>query len=59
MSKHATPEQMFRRAIAIEHEAETYASVGMLQQAKDMREVAGDIRRLAMEASAKVARMGE
>lgn len=47
---HATPQQLYRRAVSIEHEAETYASVGMYRQASDMRATAGDLRRLAKEA---------
>ena len=57
--RHAMPHQLFQRAIAIEHEAETYASVGMYQQAGDMRARAGDLRKLAKEASAKMGAMGE
>jgi hypothetical protein len=49
-SRYATPQQILHRAIAIEHEAETYASVGLFRQAADLRASAGDLRRLAAEA---------
>ena len=56
---YATSQQLFSRAVALEHEAETYASVGMHRQAGDIRAAADDLRKLAKEASAKMGAMGE
>lgn len=56
---YATPQQILHRAIAIEHEAETYASVGLNTIAADMTANARTLRQLARQASAKMGRMGE
>lgn len=57
--RYATPQQIFQRAIDIEHEAETYASVGLDRQAADLNANAKTLRKLAKEASASLGRMGE
>jgi len=57
--RYAAPEQILQRAIEIEHEAETFASVGLNRIAGDMKASARDLRALAKEASANAGRMGE
>jgi len=56
---YATPQQIFQRALSIEHEAETYASVGLGRIAADLNANARTLRQLARQANAKLGRLGE
>jgi len=51
MTYHATPPELIKRAVLLEQEAETFASVGLSRQAGDLRDRAANLRRLSMEAS--------
>lgn len=57
--RYAAPNQILQRAIELEHEAETYASVGLSRIAGDINANARTLRQLAKEASASMGRMGE
>ncbi len=59
MSELTSAAEMLSRATALEQEARGYAAVGMHRKAGDMRDTANDLRQLAKEMSAKLARMGE